>query len=441
MSGQDVHPHVQGVPFTPAPQHPASPIDVDEFLDNQIFGAASQRPTLRDIDIANGVVPPPFPTLISPQPTMELTEERFQALQALAESQAKQLEEANAFANRAAAQIQEQSRQLQASQQNIQDLTDAFNNLSSQPRPLTTTTAPKKKPDLPPFDSKNVLVWIRRVEAAYSRVGVIEPKDKFAWMEGIFQVKLDPQIDAFLYNDNNTAQNWSDFVEYLKLQYGPTLKQKTLKLMGEIPRHDLTPSQYLIQLKEDTKDVEIDHIRKEHLLRTIPPRIREIMGKEVETMSSDDVAKVADSFFDRKGKPLEKTAAPVNNISTAPSSSFTLPSPAPSSSSSSFTPAFSDEEDTDVNFVRRGNNRGNDRGRSRNRGQRSQSRPNQNRFPNSSSTGSGSQESKPSSSQPGLCRWHRLFGDKSRKCVTDCARFKSFTSSQQSGNGQGGRRL
>ena len=131
MSGQDVHPHVQGVPFTPAPQHPASPIDVDEFLDNQIFGAASQRPTLRDIDIANGVVPPPFPTLISPQPTMELTEERFQALQALAESQAKQLEEANAFANRAAAQIQEQSRQLQASQQNIQDLTDAFNNLSA----------------------------------------------------------------------------------------------------------------------------------------------------------------------------------------------------------------------------------------------------------------------------------------------------------------------
>ena len=78
---------------------------------------------------------------------MELTEERFLALQALAEKQAKQLEEANAFANQAAAQIQEHNTQLQASHQNIQDLTNAFNNLSAQPHPQTTSTPPKKKPD------------------------------------------------------------------------------------------------------------------------------------------------------------------------------------------------------------------------------------------------------------------------------------------------------
>ena len=441
MSGQDVHPHVQGIPFTPAPQHPASPIDIDGVLDDQIFGAASQRPTLRDIDIANGVLPPPFPTLPTPQPRMEITEERFRALMELSERQAKQLEDANAFANQAAAQIREAHRQLQASQQNVTDLTAAFNNLSAQPRPLTTSSPPKKKPDLPPFDSKNVLVWIRRVEAAYSRVGVVEPKDKFAWMESIFQVKLDPKIDAFLYSDNNTAEKWAEFVEYLKFQYGPTLKQKTLKLMGDIPRHDLTPSQYLTQLVEESKDVTIDNIRKEHLLKTIPSNIRQILGKEVESMSAADVAKAADSFFDRQGKPLEKSSTPINHVSAAPSTFSTLPPSTLPSSSSAFTAAFDDEDDTDVNFVRRGNGRGNDRGRSRNRGQRSQSRPNQNRFQNASSTGSGSQESKPSSaSQPGLCRWHRLFGDKSRKCVTDCPRFKSFSSSQQSGNGQGGRR-
>ena len=70
-------------------------------------------------------------------------------LQALAERQAKQIEDGNAFANQAAAQSQESQRQLEISQQNLSDLTAAFNSLSTQGRPLTVTSAPKKKPDLP----------------------------------------------------------------------------------------------------------------------------------------------------------------------------------------------------------------------------------------------------------------------------------------------------
>ena len=82
--------------------------------------------------------------------------------------------------------------------------------------------------------------------------------------------------------------------------------------MGDIPRHELKPSQWLLQLKEYVKDVEIDHVLKEYLLKTIPPGIREIMGKEVENMSSQEVAKLADDFFDRKAdpskdKPLQST--------------------------------------------------------------------------------------------------------------------------------------
>ena len=374
------------------------------------------------------------------QPRMELTEERFLALQALAERQAKQIEEGNAFQNQAAIQLQDSQRQLEATQRNLNDLTAAFNSLSTQGRPLTVTSAPKKKPELPPFDSKHVLIWIRRVEAAYSRAGVIDPKDKFAWMESIFQVKLDPQIDAYLYGAN-TAQDWSNFLDYLKKQYGPTMRQKAQKLMGDIPRHDLKPSQWLLQLKEDVKDIEIDHVLKEHLLKTIPPRIREIMGKEVEGMTSQEVAQLADDFFDRQGRPAEKQSAQINNVSTAPSAAptQTLP-PSHSSSSSSFTAAFSDDDDNNINFVNRGRFRGNDRGRSNNRGPRSKSRSNFNHAPTPSSTASSSSSSQPAK-QVGLCRWHRLFGDKSRKCVTDCSRFKSFSASQSSGNGQGGRRV
>merc|ERR1711911_194916 len=105
----------------------------------------------------------------------------------------------------------------------------------------------------------------------------------------MFQVKLNPTIDAFLYG-TNTENDWSNFLQYLKDEYGPTTKQKALKLMGETQRHDIKPSQFLKQLEEDTKDVKVDDIRKEHLLKTIPPRIREIMGKDVESKTAKEVA-------------------------------------------------------------------------------------------------------------------------------------------------------
>ena len=411
----------------PSRYRPPSPYDTDDGIERFCF-------------------PPPAPA--APQEaTMEFTQENFLALQALANKQSKQIEDGNSFANEMAQQLQEAKRQQEASQKNIADLTNAFNNLnsniSSQARPLTLSNPPKKKPELPPFDSKNVLIWIRRVEAAYARVGVIEPRDRFAWMESIFQVGLDPQIDSYLYG-TNTLQDWEAFIEYLKLQYGPTMRQKAQKLMGDIPRHDLKPSQYLLRLKDDVKDVEIDHILKEHVLKSIPPRIREIMGKEVEGLTAEQVAKQADDFFDRQGRPTEKVSTPINQVTSFPSSSSTstTSSAATASTTSPFTSAFSDDDDADVNFVNRGGQRNNDRGRSGNRGQRSRSRPAFNRQQNASSTGNASSSSSASSSfAAGTCRWHRRFGDKSLKCVTNCPLFKNFTANQKQGNGQGGRRL
>ena len=81
--------------------------------------------------------------------------------QQLAETQQKQMKEANDFANQHAEQLKESQRQLQASQQVVTQLTSAFQALSAQPPPLTASAAPKKKPELPPSDSKNVIIWIR----------------------------------------------------------------------------------------------------------------------------------------------------------------------------------------------------------------------------------------------------------------------------------------
>ena len=166
-------------------------------------------------------------------------------------------------------------------------------------------------------------------------------------------------------------------------------------------------------------------------------------------MTAEQVAKKADDYFDRQGKPIEKNAAPINHISTTANPSSTASANA-SSAATPFTAAYSDEEDTDVNFVRKGGQRGQGQGQGQGRNgsrfQRSRSRPGFNRNPTTSSTGNPSSSSSSASSSsssfaPGTCRWHRRFGDKSLKCVTDCPLFKDHVAKQKQGNGQGGRRM
>ena len=114
MSGQRHHPHVTDAAFTPQRPRPGSPIpiDIDEQseVDSHIFFSPNPQITLRDIDIHNGIRREPSPTALlqfnlpppAPQqhlPTMELTEERFRQLQALAEQQAKQIEDGYKPAN------------------------------------------------------------------------------------------------------------------------------------------------------------------------------------------------------------------------------------------------------------------------------------------------------------------------------------------------------
>ena len=445
------HLHVPSGSFSPH-QRPRyrqnSPFAEEEGLEPRFSFESTQVPSLLDIDVRNGVRTYPATSVAtsaataSAEASIMSAQEQLAAMAELQAAQQQQMEAANTFANKQTEQLIESRRQLELAQQQISRLTEAFESLSTQqpqqPRPLTLTQAPKKKPELPPFDGKNILIWIRRIEAAYLRVGVTEAKDKFAWLESMFQVKLDPTIDSFLYG-TNTEDDWTNFIAYLKQQYGPTTRQKAQKLLGDIPRHDLKPSQFFKQLVEDTKDVKVDDLRKEHLLRSIPPRIREIMGKEVEGMTGQEVADAADSFFDRQGKPLEKMSNAISHISNASTASSNTPSNA---AASSFTPIFGDDEETEVNFVRRGGGGGGGGGgqhRSRSRNPRSRSRPNFSRNPsNGSSTQQQQQNDSKQSFAPGTCRFHRRFGDKSLKCVTDCPLFSSFKAKQ--GNGQGGRR-
>ena len=82
-----------------------------------------------------------------------------------------------------------------------------------------------RKPDLPAFDSKNIDIWLKRVDNAYRRSGVTDPKDKFAFIEPKFAVDFDPRINEFLFGDG-TADEWDAFEAYLRGRYGRTKSQQ-----------------------------------------------------------------------------------------------------------------------------------------------------------------------------------------------------------------------
>ena len=383
------------------------------------FPAQPSMPiTLRDIDIRNGVVPAPAAAAAA-APAANMTdqlqnmtvEQQLEQFRQLAEQQQQQL--ANYEAQRAA-----QNEQWQQAQASIASLSQALSTLtanaaaSQQHHP----SAPqRKKPEMPPFDPKRINIWIRRLEAAYQRANVTLPKDKFAFLESTFDVAANPKINEFLYG-TNTETDWDNFILFLRKEYGKTIRQKSELLIKEYPRQGLTPTQFLSQMNEDTQDVTIDHLKREHILKSLPSRIRELLGKEVESMTAKQVAEKADSYFDRQGNLLERHSSGINAVEAK--------------NHSNFTSAFTDSEDDDsVNHIRRGS------AASGSRNSRSKSRP-----PNSRGQQNGSRprsSSRPPKLVDGLCHFHRKFGDAAYVCRDGCSKQHLV---KKSGNAQGTRR-
>ena len=341
-----------------------------------------------------------------------------------------------------------QQEQLQQANANVLALTTALQQLSANAiqSASATATSPKKKPDLPSFDKKNVEVWIKRVEATYALANITSPTDKFAYLQSKFDVAFDPRINAFLYGDATQGQ-WDAFLEYLTDEYGPTIRQRAQKYIADFPRNGRRPTQHLALLQEETKGVTIDDIQKEIVLKGVPSHIRQIMGSDVDQLSAQEVAEKADAFFDREGKLLERPpVASVSHVSDkSPCPAAPVLPPAPS-----FTATFSDVAD-DVNAVGKGVP-----GRSQFRQSTSSQRQQRPGGPSSTSASGGavggnnnrsgtSAFPNGSNAAPsdGLCMFHRRFKERATRCVTGCPKHAAFIASHppQQGNGNGGRRM
>ena len=380
-----------------------------------------QPVTLLSIDIANGVRVDPSQqqqqqgaAAASQQtPAMPTIEEQLAEFQRIATQQHERLQQYEAAQ-------QAQQQRWEQSQNTVAQLSAALQSLTANASGLPTAAvaaAPqRKKPDLPPFDPKHINRWINRLLAAYQRAGVVLAKDKFAFLESTFDVAANPKINQFLYGTNTDA-DWTLFLAYLKEEYGKTKRQRAALLITEYPRQGLRPTQYMAQMKEDTEDVTLDDIKKEQLLKSLPSRVRELLGKEVETLTADQVATKADAYFDRQGNLLERSYD-VNSVDPASSNSFTQAFP-------------SDATSDEVNQIQRTGFRPNS-GR--------QGRP-ENRSNRNAASGQARSQSRPGRLIDGLCRTHNKFGDAAYACVADgCKKRHLVKKGAPQGNSKGERR-
>ena len=189
------------------------------FMDQGDQSDQQRQPlSLLAIDQANGLrldqsLQPPLAANLShppppPQPTMPTVEEQLAEFRRIAEQQQSQLQ-------RYEQQQQAQMQAFQQSQDTVAQLSQALATLTANAAAPTPAPPQKKKPDLPPWEPKKINIWIRRVTAAYQRAGIVNPKDKFAFLESMFEVNGNPKINEFLYGANTEA-DWDNFLAYLR---------------------------------------------------------------------------------------------------------------------------------------------------------------------------------------------------------------------------------
>ena len=175
------------------------------------------------------------------------------------------------------------------------------------------TVPRRKRPELPALDKNNIHIWIQRVESAYAREEVTDPKQKFAFLESIIGVNLGPTINNFMFGEAS-AENWTGFLEHLKDVYGPTKETRCSVYLDGMKRNSLRPSDHLALIRDRAKDVSIDDLQKQLILRGLPSDVRKLVQDKVEKLDAVATASLADAHFGKDGQPLNSSSS-VNNVS------------------------------------------------------------------------------------------------------------------------------
>ena len=306
---------------------------------------------------------------------------------------------------------------------------------------LAAAQSRTKKPDLPPFDKKNVDIWIQRVEAAYTRAGVVTPKDKFAFLEPKFPVDFNVTVNSFLFGTPSEAK-WAEFLGFLRDEFGKNKRQQTALLLSSHPRAGLKPTAFLTALKDKTKKVTLDDIYKEILIKSLPSDVQHALVDRFEDMSAEEAAKASDKYFDNEGKPISTSSSTVNSVQP-PSSQQPLQQQHQEDPSPFSSPFFEDE--SDINFISKRQFSKNGKFGSGSGNFRQKQKPffsNASSASNNAARAGASAASRNSQIKPnGLCWAHDKFKSEAVTCFEGCSKFAHHQGKKIfAGNAMPGRR-
>ena len=278
----------------------------------------------------------------------------------------------------------------------------------------------RKKPEIPPFDKAHVDIWVKRTENAFIRANIRAVNEKFAFLETKFPVGFNPTIDEYLYG-NATDDTWTSFITYLKKEYGTTKQQRASIFIDGFRRDGRRPTQFAAALDEKTKDVTIDEIKKEMLLREMPMDVRRMLQERIEGCSFKEAAEIADNYFDAEGRPKHISQNPTVNQISRSTSKACIPDPT----------STTDDEEPDTNAV--SIRKKHFKKRSNGRGQPDPTASQQTRPAPTPQPVNRDSRTSATPKQNKLCKYHELWGDAARTCKQGCPRFPKMPSNGKAG--------
>ena len=311
-----------------------------------------------------------------------------------------------------------------------------------------------RKPNLPPFDPKNIDTWIRRMNAAFDRLEITNPKLKFSHVDEKIQCDSDPIINEFMCGAP-TQVKWDEFVEYLRDKHGKTTQQRADAIIAGTERENRTPSQLWAIMMDKAGKATLDDVHKQQLLKRLPQEVRQHLEGKIEGKTGKEVATLADVYFDKQGKLKNQTGTSnINAVRPPHQQPQPQPQPilrAPDSSTRSseppltYTSAFtSGEESPDISAVRfkqgqkqrfnvenQQGGRSQSRGRSFSRGNNDNSNSHQsnNRYSNNGGRFGGSSSSNHNNNKK-VCHFHNKFGDKAERCEEFCMMWSTHSAAK-----------
>ena len=289
-------------------------------------------------------------------------------------------------------------------------MADAINRLTTA---LSGMRFSDKKPELPAFDKKNIDLWIKRVEAAFTRAHIETTGDKFAHLESKLSVDEDPRINEFLFGAT-TPQRWDEFCAYLRQRHGLSRQQRASIILNSFKRERRKPSEMFSVIKERVGDITVDDIIKEMVVRELPPEVQRSIWEKTQTLDGIATAELADTYFNNEGQTIHK--APAASINAIDPTDEPLEHPQ------------SDDEQTDVNALGA-------------KAQRSLFNEAKKRQQQSQSTSQpkprkGGNRYTPKTVENGICWYHAKFGKEAQRCLQGCQHYDS----NKDPKGQGPRR-